>query len=193
MRSKSLVRLVLEPLAVAIGLAAAARAAVHIYSIPSRSMAPTLEVGDQIVVTRYMRTEPERGEVIVFRSPLAADELMVKRVIGVPGDVVDSRLGRVRVGGHTLAEPYVLRAAATGAIEAQIIPADSYYVLGDNRDDSLDSRAWGYVSRERIVGRARLVLWSSPHLLDADPASAQSAHPSEAPARAGSRLFKWID
>lgn len=193
MRSKSLVRLVLEPLAVAIGLAAAARAAVHIYSIPSRSMAPTLEVGDQIVVTRYMRTEPERGEVIVFRSPLAADELMVKRVIGVPGDVVDSRLGRVRVGGHTLAEPYVLRAAATGAIEAQIIPADSYYVLGDNRDDSLDSRAWGYVPRERIVGRARLVLWSSPHLLDADPASAQSAHPSEAPTRAGSRLFKWID
>lgn len=192
-RPKSLARVILEPLAVAVGLAAAARAAVHIYSIPSRSMVPTLEVGDQIVVTRYVTAEPERGEVIVFRSPLAADELMVKRVIGVPGDVVDSRLGRVRVGGHTLPEPYVLRAAASGAIEAQVIPADSYYVLGDNRDDSLDSRTWGYVPRDRIVGRARVVLWSSPHLLDANPASAQPAHPASAEPAHAARLFKWID
>jgi signal peptidase I len=192
-RPKSLVRTILQPLAIAVGLAAAARGAMHIYSIPSRSMAPTLEVGDQIVVTRYLRAEPERGEVIVFRSPLDADVLMVKRVIGVPGDVVDSRLGRVRVGGHTLPEPYLLRAAASGAIEAQVIPANAYYVLGDNREDSLDSRTWGYVPRDLIVGRARLVLWSSPHLLDANPASARSAHPAftDAPHRA--RLFKWID
>jgi len=193
LRPKSLLRTILQPLALAVGLAAVARAAVHIYSIPSRSMAPTLEVGDQIVVTRYLRGEPQRGEVIVFRSPLDADELMVKRVIGIPGDVVDSRLGRVRVGGHTLSEPYVLRAAASGAIEAQIIPADSYYVLGDNRDDSLDSRVWGYVPRERIVGRARVVLWSSPHLLDADPASARPSHRASSEAPRSSRLFKWID
>ena len=84
-RTKSLFRTILEPLGVAIALAAAARAAVHIYAIPSRSMAPTLEPGDQIVVTRYIGSAPERGDVIVFRSPSGSDELIVKRVNGVPG------------------------------------------------------------------------------------------------------------
>jgi signal peptidase I len=191
-RTKSLLRTILEPMAVAIALAAAARAALHIYSIPSRSMAPTLEPGDQIVVTRYIRATPERGQVIVFRSPSGSDELIVKRVIGVPGDLVDSRLGRVRIGGHTLAEPYVLREAATGAIAPQIIPAESYYVLGDNRDDSLDSRTWGVVPRTHVVGRARMVLWSSSHDLD-ESASAQAVHPVETPTPQRARLFKWIE
>ena len=122
MRPKSLLRTILEPLAVAIALAWLARAAVHIYSIPSRSMAPALEVGDQILVTRYVRSEPDRGHVIVFRSPADSGELMVKRVIGVPGDLIDSRLGRVRIAGHTLPEPYVLRAAASGAITVPTTP-----------------------------------------------------------------------
>lgn len=190
-RTKSLFRTILEPLAVAIALAAAARAAVHIYSIPSRSMAPTLEPGDQIVVTRYFRGAPERGHVIVFRSPSGSDELIVKRVIAIPGDLVDSRLGRVRIGGHTLPEPYLLRAAASGSIEPQVIPADSYYVLGDNRDDSLDSRSWGVVPRTHVVGRARMVLWTSSH--DLDPASAQAAHPAAPFAPKRARLFKWIE
>jgi signal peptidase I len=191
-RTKSLLRTILEPLGVAVALAAAARAAVHIYWIPSGSMAPTLTPGDQIVVTRYIRSTPERGDVIVFRSPAGSDDLIVKRVVGMPGDLVDSRLGRVRIGGHTLPEPYVLRTAATGAIDPQVIPADSYYVLGDNRDDSLDSRTWGVVPRTHVVGRARLVLWSTPHGLD-ESASAQSAHPAAPPDPQGARLFKWIE
>ena len=154
---RTLLRTVLQPLAVAIVLAGVARAAVHIYSIPSRSMAPTLEVGDQIVVTRYLNAQPDRGDVIVFRN---GNELMVKRVIALPGDLIDSRLGQVRIGGHTLPEPYVMRAAATGAIESQIVPADSYFVLGDNRDASNDNRAWGPVAREKLCGRAQLVYWS---------------------------------
>ncbi len=178
-------------MAVAIALAAAARAAVHIYSIPSRSMAPTLEPGDQIVVTRYFRSTPERGHVIVFRSPAGTDEMIVKRVIAVPGDLVDSRLGRIRIGGHTLPEPYVLRAAASGAIEPQVIPADSYYVLGDNREDSLDSRSWGVVPATHVVGRARMVLWTSSN--DLDPASASVAHPAVRLAPKRARLFKWIE
>ena len=191
-RTKSFLRTIIEPLGVAIALAAAARAAVHIYSIPSRSMAPTLEPGDQIVVTRYFRSEPERGDLIVFRSPSGTDELIVKRIIGVPGDLVDSRLGRVRIGGHTLPEPYVLRAAATGAIDPQLVPAESYYVLGDNRDDSLDSRTWGVVPRTHVIGRARMVLWSSSLDLD-EHASAQTAHPEEPRDPKRARLFKWID
>jgi signal peptidase I len=192
MRAKSLVRTVVQPLAVAVALAVLARAAVHIYSIPSRSMAPTLEAGDQIVVTRYVRSHPERGDVIVFRSPRAGGELMVKRVIALPGDLVDSRLGRVRIGGHTLPEPYVLRTASTGAIEAQIVPADSYFVLGDNRDDSVDSRSWGYVPRSEVVGRARMILWSS-ETAQAGFVSAHPSQPSSGPLPRRARLFKWIE
>ena len=192
MSTKSLLRTVLEPLALAIGLAVVARAAVHIYSIPSRSMAPTLEPGDQIVVTRYVRSRPERGDVIVFRSPAGGEELLVKRVVALPGDLIDSRLGRVRIGGHTLPEPYVLREAASGAIESQIIPADSYYVLGDNRDDSADSRSWGAVPAAYVVGRARLILWSS-EMLNVGNASASPTHPNAGPATKQARLFKCID
>jgi signal peptidase I len=188
-----LLRTILQPLAVAIGLAVVARAAVHIYSIPSLSMAPTLEAGDQILVTRYIRSAPERGDVIVFRSPVNAEELMVKRIVGVPGDRIDSRLGRVRVGGYTLPEPYVLRVATSGAIETQTVPHDAYFVMGDNRESSLDSRVWGFVPRTHIVGRATLVLWSTPHPLagEAHAEGGGATAPRVNPRRA--RLFKSID
>ena len=193
-RSKSLTRTILEPIAIALALGLLARAAVHIYSIPSESMLPTLVVGDQIVVTRYFGSGPERGDIVVFRSD---DELLVKLVIAVPGDLVDSRLGRVRIGGYTVPEPYVLREAATGAISSQLVPPESYFVLGDNRDDSLDSRSFGFVARERIVGRARMILWSSQVDTDDDrddSARAASAAP-EAPVKSSARrtrLFKWL-
>jgi len=197
MRAKSTARTVLQPIGIALVLAALVRGAMHIYSIPSASMAPTLAVGDRIVVTRYFASAPERGHVIVFR---AADgrELLVKRVIGVPGDVVDSRVGRVRVGGHTLPEPYVLREAATGAIESQVVPGGSYFVLGDNRDESVDSRSWGVVPHDRIVGRARLVLWRSAVDEDAvDEGEAVSAstgsRATSLRTRTTSRVFKWIE
>ncbi|HEX2836017.1 MAG TPA: signal peptidase I [Thermoanaerobaculia bacterium] len=194
MRQKSLLRTILQPLAIAVGLAAIARGAMHIYAIPSSSMSPTLEPGDQIVVTRYFGSAPERGHVIVFRSPLHEEELLVKRVIAVPGELVDSRLGRVRIGEHTLAEPYVLRQAMSGAIQAQLVPADSYFVLGDNREDSLDSRSWGVIPRERIVGRARLVLWSSSNahreIVHAEGDASRDA--TTRTSRSG-RIFKWIE
>jgi len=169
------------------------RGAVHIYSIPSASMSPTLEVGDRIVVTRYLGGDPERGHVIVFQSPVDDRELLVKRVIAVPGDLIDARLGRVRVGEHTLPEPYVLRAAATGAIESQIVPSNCYYVLGDNRDESLDSRAWGVVQRDRIVGRARLVLWSSTVQSDDAVRAATGPGTPARHAQHATRVFKWLD
>ncbi|HEX8252228.1 MAG TPA: signal peptidase I [Thermoanaerobaculia bacterium] len=191
-RQKSLLRTILQPIAIAVTLAFVVRAALQLYSIPTASMAPTLEPGDQIVVTPYFRGTPQRGHVIVFRS-VTNDELLVKRVIGVPGDLVDTRLGRVRVGGYTLAEPYVMRAAAAGAIQAQVIPEHSYFVLGDNRDDSVDSRSWGVVPRDRVVGRARLVLWSSAPLGELVSASAAHGTRTSPPRRASARLFKCIE
>jgi signal peptidase I len=159
---KSALRLIIEPLAIAIVLAFGVRAALRLYVIPSSSMAPTLVPGDHIVVTPYrFGKKPNRGDVIVFRSPRAVDELMIKRVIGTPGDLVETRAGRVIVCGHALTEPYVTAQASSGAISPQIIPADSYFVLGDNRADSLDSRSWGVLPKNAVLGRARMILWSS--------------------------------
>ena len=137
-------RTILLPPLIALALAFVARAAVRIYAIPSASMAPTLLAGDRIVVTP-VRGALQRGDVVVFHAP-QANELMVKRIAGMPGDVMDAGAGR-RV----------------------IVPAGCVFVVGDNRDDSFDSRNWGPLPRDLIVGRARLVLWSSvaaaPHRL----------------------------
>ena len=160
-RSKSVIRLVAEPLLVAIVLAAGVRAAIGIYSIPSGSMLPSLQAGDHIVVTPYRWSTPRRGDVIVFRAPGNAEQLMVKRVIALPGDLIDSRGGRVRIGERALAEPYLLEQASTGAIPAQLVPGDSLFVMGDNREDSVDSRRWGTLPRDLVVGRVRMILWSS--------------------------------
>ncbi|HET8798005.1 MAG TPA: signal peptidase I, partial [Thermoanaerobaculia bacterium] len=144
--------------------------------------------------TRYLASEPERGHVIVFHSPANEGDLLVKRIAGLPGDLVDSRLGRLRIGGHTVPEPYVLHPAMTGAIPAQIVPAGAYFVLGDHREDSVDSRSWGFVPRDHIVGRARMVLWSSSTsgreiaLADGEAAAAAAAR-----ARSRGRVFKWIE
>jgi signal peptidase I len=129
-------RLIAQPILIALAMGVCVRHAVHIYSIPSGSMEPTLQVGDHILVTAY-RSEPQRGDVIVFRSPLNADELMVKRITGVPGDLVEGQQGRL------------------------IVPSGCYFVAGDNRANSFDSREWGVLARSAIIGRARLVLWSS--------------------------------
>lgn len=195
MTRKSVARLLFEPLAIAVALALLARAAVHICTVPSTSMAPTLAVGDTIVITPYVTAAPGHGDVVVFRAPGHEHDLMVKRIIGTPGDLIDSRLGRVRIGGRTLAEPYLLHQAASGAIDAQLVPSNCYFVMGDNRADSFDSRNWGVLPRELIVGRARLVLWSSG---DGDGARSVSAAPRSQAARVAtrprfSRVFKWIE
>jgi len=162
-------------MAIAIALALLARGAFRMYAIPSASMAPTLQVGDHILVTPYrapfLADRPERGDVVVFRSPLDANELLVKRVVAVPGDLLESRAGRVCIGNHAIPEPYLLAPAESGAISAQIIPADSYFVMGDNRANSYDSRNWGALPRELVVGRARMILWSS-----GDGSSQPAAH-----------------
>jgi signal peptidase I len=153
-------RTLAQPLLVALALALGVRSAIRIYSIPTASMWPTLQVGDHIVVTPYHRALPQRGEVIVFRSPAGTD-LLVKRVVAVPGDLVETHSGRLFVGGHAVAEPYVVAPTATGTIASQVIPPGCYFVLGDNRANSFDSRNWGVLPAAFVVGRARLVLWSS--------------------------------
>lgn len=194
-RQKSVVRLIAEPLLIAVALAAAVRAAVSIYSIPSASMMPSLQIGDHILVVPYRWSIPRRGDVIVFRSRLDASQLMVKRIIAVPGDFIDSRTGRVRIGERTIAEPYLLKQATTGAVSAQLVAAESFFVMGDNREDSLDSRRWGTLPRDLVVGRVRMILWSSGDPDSDHAARASSVSPQKgasAPFRL-SRIFKCVE
>ncbi len=187
-------RLIIRPILIAIVLAVAVRSTVRIYSIPTSSMEPTLQVGDHIIVTPYRSGTPQSGDVIVFHSPHHPEELFVKRIVAMPGDLIETRAGRLFVGGHAAAEPYVLAPATSGSIPPQIVPPDCYFVLGDNRTNSFDSRQWGALPRALLVGRARLVLWSSAAATMEPRANAsalwRSALPS--PTLRFERLFKPI-
>jgi signal peptidase I len=190
----STLRLVSKPILIAIVLALAVRSAVHIYAIPSASMEPTLQPGDHMVVSGYRHDSPERGDVVVFRSPDNPEELFVKRIVAAPGDLIESRAGRLFVAGHAVAEPYLLAQATTSSIPPQVIPAGCYFVLGDNRANSSDSREWGALPRALLVGHARIVLWSSGTGAMEPRANAASisAGVLRSPALRLERLFKPI-
>lgn len=170
MLPKSVARVILEPIAIAVGLALIARMALfNIYAIPSSSMEPALRAGDRILVTPYAApffdAEPARGDVVVFRSPLDPDEVLVKRISALPGELIAS----------------------------QIVPAGHYFLLGDNRGNSVDSRRWGPLPRHRIIGRARIVLWSSASATAAESARASTVvNGAAVPAAPRSRFFHVI-
>ena len=143
--------------------------------IPSPSMERTILIGDHLLVERFgydagvpftnwhlpLWRDPERQQVIVFHAPLPGSPDLIKRVIGLPGERVEIRHGVVLVNGHPLAEPYVARDPRASDDFAPItVPPDSYFVLGDNRRNSYDSRYWGFVPRRAIVGRALLIYLS---------------------------------
>lgn len=130
----------------------------QVYSIPSGSMVPTLEVGDRIAVEKltYLARGPERGEVVVFEL---RGQVYVKRVIGLPGESVEITDGFVFVDGVRVDEPWVQRADER-SFDPVDVPDGELYVLGDNRPDSGDSRlGLGFVPVEVVVGRAIVVLW----------------------------------
>ena len=159
-RQKSFVRLVVEPLAIAIALAAGVRTAMSIYAIPSSSMLPSLEAGDHIIVTPYRLSAPERDDVIVFKYPEEPERDYIKRVIGLPGETVEVRDGRVYINGHELQEPYVPAAFWDHESFPSItLASNQYYVLGDHRDSSNDSREWGAIGRSDIYGKAVFIYW----------------------------------
>lgn len=132
------------------------------FRITGDSMLPTFRDGQFLLVDRltYYFTDPKRGDVIVFRYPRNPAEDFIKRVIGLPGETVNIADGQVYINGIPLVEPYV-NGVPTTIYRGQPVTLDAgeYYVLGDNRRYSSDSRVWGPVPRDNIIGRAWLCYW----------------------------------
>ncbi len=119
--------------------------------------------GETQPVDRYLFRAPLRGEVVVFRSPRDPDRDFVKRVIGLPGETVEIVSGTVYVNGLQLIEPYLYRRDSTTMAPVEVKPG-TLFVLGDNRGASNDSRSWGPVPAENVVGRAWMRFWPLNHL-----------------------------
>jgi signal peptidase I len=154
-------------LLVAIGVAVGIRTwVVQTFYIPSASMEPTLMIGDRILVDKvsYHLHAVHRGDIVVFSTPPGEDagpnvKDLVKRVIGLPGETVSSAGGKVVINGQPLSEPWLVSGTVTVGITPQKIPPDEYFVMGDNRSDSQDSRFFGPIHGSIIVGRVVLKIW----------------------------------
>lgn len=162
---------------------------VQAYKIPSGSMIPTLLVGDYLLVNKlsfgvknpfkdefiYFRNLPHRQEIVVFTYPLNKHQDFIKRVIGLPGDIVQIVNKRVYVNGKPLEEPYV-KFTDPEVYPKEVSPRDNFgpvkvppgmiFVLGDNRDQSYDSRFWGFVPINHLKGKALIIYfsWDSENL-----------------------------
>lgn len=156
---------------VAAGVAILLRAFVfQTFFVPSESMMPTLDPGDRMVVLKLGLGSLHRGEIVVFRRPPRdvsdiGNEDLVKRVIGLPGETIWSSGNAVYINGKPLAEPWLPKhdPLGTKAITRQRIPAGQYFMMGDNRAISYDSRYWGDLSGSSVVGQVIFVVWRHGH------------------------------
>ena len=152
------------------------------YRIPSASMENTLLIGDRVLVDRisWRFSQPERGDIVVFHPPLDGP-VLIKRIIGLPGDEISVSGGFVSINGRRLDEPYVRRVNGRqepsepfsnglpwSLQEPYKVPAGSYFMMGDNRTDSGDSRDFGPIQRDQFVGRAFAKYWPPGRIDGAD-------------------------
>ncbi|MDR1777495.1 MAG: signal peptidase I [Desulfovibrio sp.] len=180
-KKKSVLREYLEALIVALALAFFIRTfLVQAFKIPSESMLSTLMVGDHLLASKcvygvtipftdfriYQGEDPARGDIIIFEYPRDPSVDYIKRVIGVPGDVIEVRNKQLIRNGQPVKESYT-RFTNPKQIEPVrdnfgpvTVPEGKYFVMGDNRDNSLDSRFWGFVDRRAIRAKAWRIYWS---------------------------------
>jgi signal peptidase I len=184
---KSTVREYFESIVIAVILALFVRTwVVQAFKIPTGSMENNLLIGDHLLVNKFVfgptassleRTilpirDIQRGDIVVFKYPDEPERDFIKRVIGLPGDTLELRAKKVYVNGQRLDEPYVhfLTPATEGAEFTSLdvrerygpvtVPSDQYFVMGDNRDNSQDSRYWGFLPRDHVKGQALMIYWS---------------------------------
>jgi signal peptidase I len=165
-----LVREIVETVVLTVLMFVIINLAVQNYDVSGPSMEPSLHNQERIMVDKvsYLFHAPARGDVIVFSAPPAPTENYVKRIIGIPGDVItvntdtDPKKDTVILNGVTLNETYVapeMQGNPNPRIVERLIPDNEYFVMGDDRKNSSDSRVWGFVPRDKIIGRAALVYW----------------------------------
>jgi signal peptidase I len=187
-RKKSTLREYFESIVIAVILALFIRTfVVQAFKIPTGSMENNLLVGDHLLVNKFVygpsasagergvlpESTVHRGDVVVFKYPEEPERDFIKRVIGLPGETLELRKKRVYINGQRLDEPYVhflvppsphAQEVAASDVREQYgpvtVPAGHYFVMGDNRDNSQDSRYWGFVKRDKIKGKAFLIYWS---------------------------------
>ena len=187
---KSTLREYFESIVIAVILALFIRTfAVQAFKIPTGSMENNLLIGDHLLVNKFALGPTEtaleravlpvvtihRGDVLVFKYPVEPDRDFIKRVIGLPGETLEVKDKKVLINGTALDEPYVhfLDASNTPSqfrevtsVEIRdrygpvVVPPDQYFMMGDNRDNSMDSRYWGFLRRDYIKGKALMIYWS---------------------------------
>ena len=181
---KRLIREYAEAIITALILALIIRTyVVQAFKIPSGSMIPTLLIGDHILVSKFIYgtkipfsdkrvlvfKKPEKGDIIVFKYPVNPNKDFIKRVIAIEGDVIEERDKIVYVNKKAVLEPYAYhfdRSAGEGINNIRdnfgpvIVPAGKIFVMGDNRDQSYDSRYWGFVDLKDVIGEALVIYWS---------------------------------
>jgi signal peptidase I len=187
---KSIVREYFESIVIAVILALFIRTfVVQAFKIPTGSMEENLLIGDHLLVNKFVfgptasRLERavlpigtlKRGDVVVFKYPVEPDRDFIKRVIGLPGETIEVKEKKVYINGKPFEEPYVhFLAPPTAQSELHevtsfdvrerygpvTVPPNQYFVMGDNRDNSQDSRYWGFLPRENVKGKALVIYWS---------------------------------
>ncbi|MBI5135891.1 MAG: signal peptidase I [Nitrospirae bacterium] len=183
-RSQSKLREYAEAIVIAVVLALFIRTyIVQAYKIPSGSMLETLQIGDHLLVNKFLygvripftdkrvlqMRPPQRGDVVVFKYPEDESKDFIKRVIGLPGDTIEVINKVVYLNGAPFQIPteqhldpliYPAELQPRDNLGPVTVPPGSYFVMGDNRDHSLDSRFWGFVREEKILGKAVVIYWS---------------------------------
>jgi len=182
---KSVIREWVESIVIAFFLAMVIRTfVIQAFKIPSGSMRTTLMEGDLILVNKFIfgakvpftdlnlpaLRQPNRGDVIVFIYPENPKKDFIKRLVGLPGDTLEIREGTIYINGKPLLDPvfnqtyYYNRGDFGGQGHKILVPADSFFVLGDNSASSQDSRYWGFVPRKNILGKAIVIYWPLPRI-----------------------------
>lgn len=157
---KTFLREIAITIALALIIFFVARASIQTYEVLMSSMEPNFYEGDRVVVNKavYWFGEPKRGDVIIFEEPNGSGEDFIKRVIGLPGDIIEVKNRVVYVNGIKLDEPYI-KDSPNYTLDKTKVPEGSYFVLGDNRNHSNDSHQGWLVEHDKIHGKAWLITW----------------------------------